>query len=53
MFPNKLPPKIPHNIPKNPLFASFVSFLIVLVNPFNKRLESSRAETTLKIHFFI
>ena len=41
-FPNKLAPKVPHNILKNP-FCSFVSFLIVLVTPFSKILESSRA----------
>ena len=43
--PNKLAPKVPNNILKNPLFCSFVSFLIVLVIPFRKMLESSRAWT--------
>ena len=39
---NKLALNIPYNILKNcPLF-SFVPFLIVLVTPFNKILESSR-----------
>ena len=42
-FPNKLAPKVPNNILKNPPFYSFVSFLIVLVTPFSKMLESSRA----------
>ena len=51
MFPNKLAPKIPTNIPKNLLFYSFVSFLIVLVTPFNKILESSRDWIIFKISF--
>ena len=42
-FPNKLAPKVPNNILKNPPFCSFVSFVIVLVTPFNKILEFSRA----------
>ena len=32
MFPNKVAPKVPKNILKNPPFCSFVSFLIVLSN---------------------
>ena len=43
MFPNKQAPKVPNNIPINSPFCSFVLFLIVLVTPFNKILESSRA----------
>ena len=43
MFPNRLAPKVPNKILKNPPFCSFVSFLIFLVTPFNKILESSRA----------
>ena len=42
-FPNKLAPKVPNNILQNPPFYSFISFLIVLVTPFRKMLESSRA----------
>ena len=42
-LPNKLAPKIPNIMLKNPPFYSFVSFLIVLVTPFSKMLESSRA----------
>ena len=42
-FPNKLAPKVPNNIFKNPPFCSFVTFLIVLVTHFSKILESSRA----------
>ena len=38
--PSKLAPKVPNNIPKNSLFCSFVSFLLVFVTPFNKTLES-------------
>ena len=43
MFSNKHAPKVPNNIPKNPPFCSFVLFLIVLVTPFDKILESLRA----------
>ena len=35
-FPNKLAPRVPNGILKNPPFYYFVSFLIVLVTPFNK-----------------
>ena len=51
MFPNKVAPKVPDNIPKNPPFSSFVSFLIVLVTPFNKILEYSRAYPIFKMSF--
>ena len=42
-FPNKVAPKVPNDIFENPPFCSFASFLIVLVTPFSKILESSRA----------
>ena len=42
-FANKLAPRVPSNILKNPPFYSFVSFSIVLVTPFNKISSSSRA----------
>ena len=38
-FPNKAAPKVNNNILKNPPFCSSVSFLIVLVTPFNKIFE--------------
>ena len=41
-FPNKDAPKVPNNIDKNPPFCYLVSFLIVLVTPFNKIPESSK-----------
>ena len=41
-FPNKLAPKVPNKILKNPPFCSFVLFYIVLVTPFNKISKSSR-----------
>ena len=41
--PSKLAPKVSSNILKNPPFCSFVSFLIVLVAPFDKIFESSKA----------
>ena len=37
--PNKLTPKVPSNILKNPPLCSFVSFSIVLFIPFNKTLQ--------------
>ena len=51
MFPNKLAPEVPNNIPKNPRFYSFVFCSIVLVTPFNKISESSRALTIFIISF--
>ena len=42
-LPNKLAPKVPSNILKNPPLCSLVSFLIVLLTPFNKIPEFSRA----------
>ena len=38
---NKLAPNVPSNILKNPPFCSLVSFLIVLLTPFNKIPEFS------------
>ena len=35
-LPNKLAPKVPKRIPKNPSLCSIVSFSIVLVTPFTK-----------------
>ena len=42
-LPNKLPPNVPSNILKNPPLCSLVSFSIVLLTPFNKIPEFSRA----------
>ena len=35
-LPNKLAPHVPSNILRNPPLCSLVSFLIVLLTPFNK-----------------
>ena len=35
-LPNKLAPKVPKSIPKNPPLCSLISFSIVLLIPFNK-----------------
>ena len=51
MFPEKLAPKVPNNIPKNYRFCYFASFSIALVILFNKIFESSRAWTIFKISF--
>ena len=42
-FPNKLAPKVPSHILKNPPLCSLVSFSIVLLTAFNKIPEFSRA----------
>ena len=42
-FPSKPAPKVPNNMLKTPSFYSFASFLIVLVTPFSKTLESAKA----------
>ena len=42
-FPNKEGPKVPNNMPNVPPFCFFISFLIVLLTPFNKIFESSKA----------
>ena len=41
-FPNKLAPKASNNIPRNPLFRSFASFLFVSLMPFINNPDSSR-----------
>ena len=51
MFPNRLAPKVPNNMLKNPPFSSFVSFSIVLATPFINILESSRAWTIFIMSF--
>ena len=51
MFPNKVAPKVPNNIPKNLPFCCFVSFLIVLVIHFYKISESSRTWTIFIMSF--
>ena len=49
-LPNKLAPKVPKSISKNPPLCSLVSFLIVLLTPLNKIPEFSNASITyLKI----
>ena len=55
MFPIRLAPKAPNNMPKNPPFCYFISLLIVSVTPFGKIFEFSRAWTifiTLFISLF-
>ena len=49
MLLNKLVPKVPNNILKNPFFPA--SFSTVLVIPFNKILEFSRAGTIFVMSF--
>ena len=39
-FPNKLAPKVPIKIPRNPPFYSFASFLFVWLMPFISKLDS-------------
>ena len=41
-FPNKLGPKVPDNIARNPPFCSFTSFLVVLLTSFVSKADSSR-----------
>ena len=50
-FPSKEAPRVPRGILKNPPFRSFVSFLIVLVTPFNRISKSSKAWTIFIISF--
>ena len=52
-FPNKLAPKVPNNILKNPPFFSFASFLIVALIPFINNPDSSRDLTILIISFLL
>ena len=53
MFLNKLVPKVPNNILKNPFFSA--SFSTVLVIPFNKILEFFKSWNNFRyvIHFGI
>ena len=51
MFPNRLASKVPNNMLKYPPVCSFVLFSIILVTPFNKILESSRASTIFIMSF--
>ena len=50
-LPNKLASNVPSNILKNQLFCSLVSFSIVLLTPFNKIPEFSRASIIFIISF--
>ena len=50
-LPNKLAPNVPSNILKNPPLCPLVSFSIVLVTPFNKVPESSKASIIFIISF--
>ena len=50
-LPNKLAPQVPKSIPKNPPLCSLVSFSIVLVAPFNKIPEFSKASIIFIISF--
>ena len=44
-------PKVPHNIPRNPTFFYFASFLIVSLKPFINNPDSSRDLTIFTISF--
>ena len=50
-LPNKLAPNVPSNILKNHPLCSLVSFSIVLLTPFYKIPEFSRASTIFIISF--
>ena len=50
-LPNKLAPNVPKSILKNPPLCSLVSFSIVLLTPFNKIPEFSRASIIFIISF--
>ena len=50
-FPNKLAPKVPKSILKNPSLCSLVSFSIFLVTPFNKIPEFSNVSIIFIISF--
>ena len=50
-LPNKLAPKVPSNILKNPPLYSLVSFSVVLLTPFIKIPEFSRALIIFIISF--
>ena len=51
-FPNKLAPKVPNNIPRNPPFCYFASFLNALLTPFVYKPDSSR-DSIISIISFI
>ena len=50
-FPNKLAPKVPNNIPRNPPFYYFSSFSIAYPTPFINKPDSSRDLTIFMISF--
>ena len=50
-LPNKLAPNVPSNILKNPPLCSLVSFLIVLLTPYNKIPEFPKALIIFIISF--
>ena len=50
-LPNKLAPKVPKSILQNPPLRSLVSFLIVLLTPFNKIPEFPRASIIFIMSF--
>ena len=50
-FPNKLAPNVHDNIPRNPLFYSFASFLIVSLTLFVNKPDSSSDVTIFMISF--
>ena len=50
-FPNKLAPKVPNNIPRNPPFCYFASLLIVSLTSFNNNPDSSRDLTIFILSF--
>ena len=50
-LPNKLAPKVPKSIPKNPPLCSLVSFSIVLLTHFNRIPEFSKASIFFIISF--
>ena len=50
-LPNKLAPKVPKSIPKNPPLCSLVSFSIVLVTHFNKIPEFSNTSIIFIVSF--
>ena len=50
-FPNKLAPKVPNNIPRNPPFCYFASFLIVLLAPFINKPDASKSLAIFIISF--
>ena len=53
IFPNNLAPKVPNNIPRNPHFCSFASFLIVSLTLFFINDSGSSRDLTIFIISFI